>query len=218
MVRWSAAVAGTLTVVGVAFVAGAAVPEKAVKPPEAVKADAAKPPLVVGQKTGYFNMAKVMREYKRAKTSAATLQAHKDRILVNLNGLRAMYEHLQSALKTTPVGPRRDQIETDMRLIARRVEDLDRDTQRLLNERATAFITSLYDELYAVAEGVARENSLSALLAYPDAVTREDRDNPFIKELKLKPPALQPFYVESSVEFSDEIVRRLNEKFDAENP
>ncbi|MBM3980278.1 MAG: hypothetical protein FJ304_08330 [Planctomycetes bacterium] len=218
MVRWSAAVAGTLAVVGAAFVAGAAVPEKAPKPPDAVKADAAKPPLVVGQKTGYFNMAKVMREYKRAKTSAATLSAHKDRLLVNLNGMRAMYEYLQAAHKTAPVGPRRDQIETDMRLIARRVEDLDRDTQKLLNERATAFITGLYDELYAAAEGLARENNLSALLAYPDAVTREDRDNPFIKELKLKPPALQPFYVESSVEFSDEIVRRLNEKFDAENP
>lgn len=218
MVRWSAAVAGTLAVVGAAFVAGAAVPEKAAKPPEAVKADAAKPPLVVGQKTGYFNMAKVMREYKRAKTSAATLSAHKDRIVVNLNGMRAMYEHLQAVAKTTPAGPRRDQIETDMRLIARRVEDLDRDTQKLLNERATAFITGLYDELYAVAEGLARENNLSALLAYPDAVTRDERENPLIKELKLKPPALQPFYVDSSVEYSDEIVRRLNEKFEADNP
>ena len=56
-----------------------------------------------------------------------------------------------------------------------------------------------------------------ALLAFPDAVTREEAENPLIKELKLKPPALSPFYLDPSVEFSDEILRRLNDKFAAEN-
>lgn len=219
MVRWSVVVAGTLAVMGLAFVAGASVPEKTPKAPaEPVKADATAVKLVAGQKTGYFNMAKVMRDYKRAKTGVERLNAKKMRLSANVVGLRAMHEQLQAAL-TKPNTPaaRKAELETELRTVARQVEDLEREITKILNDRATLIITELYDEIYATASAVARENNLTALLAYPDAVTREERESPYIKELKLKPPALQPFYLDASVEFSDEIVRRLNEKFDADN-
>ncbi|AWM41853.1 hypothetical protein GobsT_70310 [Gemmata obscuriglobus] len=52
--------------------------------------------------------------------------------------------------------------------------------------------------------------------ADPDAVTPQEAENPLFKELELKPTALQPFYVDPGAEFSDEIVRRRNEKFATE--
>jgi Skp family chaperone for outer membrane proteins len=217
MMRWSVLIAGTVAVMAGAFVTGAAVPAKSAKPPEDVKVDAKPPVVVVGQKTGYFNMAKVMRDYKKAKTAVQRLNVRKDRMAANLVGLRNMHLDLQAIAKKTTDNDQKEEIADEMRMVARRMEDLDREINKSLNERATIIISELYDEMHGVAVAVSRDNGLTALLAYPDAVTQEEQDNPFIKELKLKPPALQPFYLESSADYSNEMIRRLNDKFDAEN-
>ena len=216
MVRWSVLVAGTVAVMGAAFVTGAAVPAKVAKPPEPVKADA-KPAITIGQKTGYFNMAKVMREYKRAKTGVERLNARRARLGANLAGLRNMYTELQAMAKRETNEKRKEEIAGDIIMLARRIEDTDREINKILNERASLIIAELYDEIYAAVSAMAREHNLAAVLAYPDAVTKEESENPFVKELKLKPPAAQPFFVDPAVEFSDEIIRRLNEKFDENN-
>ncbi len=217
MIRWSVLVAAVMVAAAAAFVAGAAaVPNRAVKGPASTKAEVARPAVVVGQKTGYFNMAKVMREYRRAQTSVQRLNTRKLRLSANLVGLRNMYTALQGISQTTTDPRRKEQLSEDMVRLMRQIEDTDRVLNRMLNDKATFIIVELYDEIYATVEAVARENGLVALIAYPDAVTREERENPQIKELKLKPPAAQPFYLDPSVEFSDEIVRRLNEKFKAE--
>jgi len=216
MMRWSVLVAGAIAVTCAAFVTGAAVPTKAEKAPEPVKAEA-KPGIVLGQKTGYFNMAKVMREYKRAKTSVERLNAKRARMAANLTGLRNMYTELQTMAKRETDEKRKEEIAGDLIMLARRIEDTDRDINKILNERASLIIAELYDEIYAAVAAMAREHNLTAVLAYPDAVSKEEADNPFVKELKLKPPAAQPFYVDPSAEFSNELIRRLNEKFDENN-
>jgi Skp family chaperone for outer membrane proteins len=218
MVRWSVLAAGAGAVMCAAFVAGAAVPTPPAKSTEA-KADAARSVVVVGQKTGYFNMAKVMRESKPAKTAVDRLNARKDRLAANLLGMRNMYLDLQAAApKPNPIrGPGKDERADEIRSLAREIEDTDRALGKMLNERASIIIVELYDELRTVTAAVAHENGLTALLAFPDAATRDEAENPLVKELKLKPPALQPFFLDASVDFSDEIVRRLNENFALEN-
>jgi Skp family chaperone for outer membrane proteins len=213
MMRWNVLIAGTAAVLGGAFVAGASVAPKPVRAPEGAKAEVAKPPVVIGQKTGYFNMAKVMRDYKRAKTSVERLNVRKNRLSANLVGLKALHAELAAAAQKTADEDKRFALEQDARAVARQVEDMDREISKILNERASTIIAELYDEIYAVVAAVARDHGLTAVIAYPDAVTAEERESPFIKELKLKPPAAHPFFLDPSVEFSDEIVRRLNDKF-----
>ena len=218
MIRWSVLVASTVAVMAAALVTGASVPMTDAKPPTEVKVDAAKPVVVVGQKTGYFNMAKVMRECKKAKTAVERLNVRKDRLAANLIGMRNMYLDLQARAETPNIQPKeKDGIADEMRMLVRRMEDTDREINKLLNDRATIIIAELYDEIHTTVAAISRENSLTAMLAYPDATTPEELENPYIKELKLKPPALQPFYLDSSADYSGEIIRRLNEKFDAEN-
>lgn len=216
MIRWSALVAGVVAASAAAFVAGASVPDKVARPPAEVKAEVAKPAVVVGQKTGYFNMAKVMREYRRAKTSVERLNARRERLSANVVGLRKMYADLQGAAQQATDPGKKDEIGDAIIRLARQIEDGDRALNKMLNDRATFMIVELYDDVYATAEAVARENGLVALMAYPDAVTREEKESPQVKELKLKPPAAHPFYLDPSVEYSEEIVRRLNAKFQAE--
>ncbi len=217
MIRWSVLAAGAVAVMGAAFVTGAAVPTKTARPPNEVKADA-RPPVAIGPRTGYFNMAKVMRDSRKAKTALERLNARRERLAANLVGVRNMYTDLQAvAQKPTTGAKKKDETTEDMRMLARQIEDMDRALNKMLNERASVIIVEIYDDIRAVTTAVAQESGLVALLAFPDAVTREEAENPLIKELKLKPPALQPFYLDPSVDYSDEILRRLNDKFAAES-
>jgi Skp family chaperone for outer membrane proteins len=215
MVRWSALAA--VAVVGAAFVTASAVPTKIAKPPADAKAEDARQVVVVGQRTGYFNMAKVMREYKRAKTAVARLNARKDRMAANLIGLRNMHGQLEATLRTTADPKRRDEITSGLITLRRQIEDTDREISKILNNRASIIVGELHDEMRRTVAAVARDNGLVAVLAYPDAVTPEEAENPMIKELRLKPPAAHPFYLDPSVDYTDEILRRLNEKVAGEN-
>jgi Skp family chaperone for outer membrane proteins len=217
MIRWSVLAAGAVAVMCAAFVTGASVPTKTAKPPTEAKADAAKPVVVVGQKTGYFNMAKVMRESKRAKTAVERLNARRERLAANLMGLRNMHADLKAVVQNSTDPKKKEEAAEGLITVTRQVEDMDRTLNKMLHDRATVIIVELYDEMRAITALVAHDNGLVALLAFPDAVTRDEAENPAIKELKLHPPALHPFYLDPSVDYSDEIVRRLNEKFNAEN-
>lgn len=211
MMRRSVLAAVAVAAVGAAFVTGAAVPTKAPKPPADPKGDDPKQVVVIGQKTGYFNIARVMRESKRAKTAVVRLNARRDRMAANLMGMRQMYATLQAAIAKEANPKKKDAIAEEMLTLARAVEDADREINKILNGRASIVIAELYDEMRATVVAVARDNNLTAVLAYPDAVTPEDAENPLVKELKLKPPAAQPFYVDPAADFTGEILRRLND-------
>ncbi len=217
MMRWSVVAGCAAVVAGAALVSGANVRTGPAKTSTDAKSEPAKTVVVVGQKTGYFNMAKVMREYKKAQVGVEQLNARRVRVAANVLALRAMYMELQVAAQRTPVPAEKERIGGELLTVARRVEDMDREIGKMLNTRATTIIGELHDEIRATTAAVARENGLTALLAYPDAVTPQEAENPMVKELRLKPPALQPFYLDPSVEYTDEILRRLNEKFAAEN-
>jgi Skp family chaperone for outer membrane proteins len=90
---------------------------------------------------------------------------------------------------------------------------MDLEINKLINNQASIVISELYDDIYAATVEVAHERGLSVVLAYPDAATPEERDNPQMKELKLKPGAAQPFYIEPSVDYTDDLIERLNAKF-----
>jgi Skp family chaperone for outer membrane proteins len=215
MVRWGVLAAGAAVVVGAALVTGASVapPRAANVPPkpEEIKGT------VIGQKTGYFNMAAVIREYKRARTGVVRLNARRDRMSANLVGMKEMYKELQAVAQKATNEDQKYQLGRDAVMLARHIEDLDREINKLLNDQALVIIAELHDEIQAEVVEIAREHGLVAVLTYPDAVTPEEKQSPMVKELKLKPPAAHPFYLDPSVDYTDELIRRLNDKFAAEN-
>ncbi len=211
MIRWNSLSAAVVVVIGAAFVTGSTVPPK----PDVIPARfEAKGVTLLGQKTGYFNMAKVMREYKRAINGVAGLHQRRDSMTKNLVGMRAMYLDLQNATKAAAGKPllvvEQEQMMSGMIMLARQIEDSDRDINRLLNTSATEIITGLYDDIEKTVAEMAREHSLVAVLTYPDATSPQEAQNPMIKELKLKPPALHPFYLDPSVDYTNELIQRLN--------
>ena len=86
--------------------------------------------------------------------------------------------------------------------MSRKIEDEDRKINKALNDEASAIISKLYDQIKTVVDKTAEMNGYHIVFAYPDAVTAKEMNDPMIKELKLKPPAAQPFFVAKHVDMT----------------
>ena len=218
MNRRYALAAFTVAAMAVAFVSGASVVPSGPKPPAEIKAEDAKPPVVVGHKTAVFNMAAVMRDFHQAKYQVWLLNNKKTEMSKKLLEWREEYTGLQKELQNDPNNSKKDQKSKRMLALARMIEDEDRDINKQLNDDASAIISDLYDMMKEVVDKTAEQQGFQLVLAYPDAVTPEERNSPYIKELKLKPPAAQPFYASSSIDITGRLVEALNEKYPPLDP
>lgn len=209
MIRWNLLAAGMAVVIGAAFVTGASLPPK---PADGLaNDDAVKLLPVKTQKMGFFNVPRVMREYKRAQNAVQRFTVRREHLTQNLIGMREMLRALQNTPKD-PDPNRQEQTARDMLMLSRKIEDMDREVGKMLNNQTAAIISELYDEIHATTVEIAHDRGLSVVFAYPDVSTPEEMDNPVVKELKLKPQAAQPFYLDSSVDYTDELIERLNAK------
>jgi Skp family chaperone for outer membrane proteins len=214
MVRWNLLAAVVAVVIGAAFVTGTTLPYRPID--GQLKHEPNKTPQLRSQKIGFFNMPKIMREYTRAQTSVHRLTARRDRMAKNLTGMREMLKELQNM--PNELDPNHQEHTAHEKLmLSRQIEDTEHEINKLIKNQASTIIAELYDEIYAATVELSHERGLAVTFAYPDAVTPEERDSPFVKELKLKPSAAHPFYLDPSVDYTDELLERLNAKVAAEN-
>ena len=157
-----------------------------------------------------FNMAAVMRDFGQAKYQVWLLNQKKDGLSKNLVLYRGEYIKIQTDLRANPNHPQKDALAKRMLDLARMIEDEDRNISKQLNDDASKIIGDLYDKMKVVVDKTAELNGYHIVFAYPDAVTTEEINSAYIKELKLKPPAAQPFYVASHADITAVVVKTLN--------
>ncbi|AMV28092.1 Outer membrane protein (OmpH-like) [Gemmata sp. SH-PL17] len=157
-----------------------------------------------------FNMAGVMRDFGQAKYQVHLLNQRKNEMSKALLALRAEYLGHQKDLATNPNHPEKDTKQQRMLALTRSIEDEDRKINKMLNDDASKIISDLYDKIKTVVDKTAEMNGYHVVFAYPDAVTPEEQNSAYIKELKLKPPAAQPFFVAPHADITGVVVKTLN--------
>jgi len=160
-----------------------------------------------------FNMAAVMRDFEKAKYQVYKLQELKNKNSVNIVQIRGEMIKLNEQLRTTVDPTMREKLTKDLVNYDRRLQDEQAVINKLLNEEVSKVISKLYDEIKMVVDKTAEMNAYHIVFAYPDAVTPEELANPVFKEMKLKPPAAQPFYVSKQVDVTGVVVQALNQWF-----
>ncbi|MDY3554312.1 OmpH family outer membrane protein [Gemmata sp. JC717] len=198
---------GLLGVVGTVGLARAQAPAPGAAAPPAgapAGAPATRPTVAV------FNMAGVMRDFGQAKYQVHLLNTRKNEMSKQLLGWRGEYIQIQQDLQKNPNPPDKEQKVQRMLALSRAIEDEDRKINKQLNDDASAIISDLYDKIKMVVDKTAEMNGYHIVFAYPDAVTAEELKSPYIKELKLKPPAAQPFYVAGHADITGIVVKTLN--------
>jgi Skp family chaperone for outer membrane proteins len=164
-----------------------------------------------------FNMAAVMRDYGKAKYQVWLLNKKRLEMSSELVKWRAEYVELQKRIQEQQVPSVRDEMAKRMLELSRKIQDRDSDINKVLNEDASKIISQLYDEIKTVVDKTAEMNGYHIVFAYPDAVTEDELKSPMVKELKLKPPAAQPFYVAKHVDVTGVVIQTLNGWFPAKD-
>jgi Skp family chaperone for outer membrane proteins len=157
-----------------------------------------------------FNMAAVMREFGQAKFQVYQLNEKRKGMSKELVAWRAEYIKLQEDMPKTTVESIRSDMAKRMLDLSRRIQDKDAEVNKALNDEASAIISKLYDQIKTVVDKTAEMNGYHIVFAYPDAVTAEEINSAMVKELKLKPPAAQPFFVAKHVDLTGVVIQTLN--------
>jgi Skp family chaperone for outer membrane proteins len=187
-----------------AYEAGAQGPGGGGGTPPAPTATAARPTIAV------FNMAAVMRDYGKAQYEVYQLNKQRTELSADLNKWRAEYQQKHNEMQVQQVPKLKEELSRELFQLAQKIEAKDREVSEALNKKATTIISQLYDDIKLVVDRTAELNGYHIVFAYPDAVGAEEMNNPVIKELKLKPPAAQPFYVAKQVDVTGVVVQTLN--------
>jgi Skp family chaperone for outer membrane proteins len=173
-------------------------------PPAGAPAPTARPTIAV------FNMAAVMRDFGQAKYQVHLLNKKRTDMSKELVEWRAEYIKLQQDIPKTVEPATKEKMSKRQVELVRLIEDKDREISKTLNDDASKIISDLYTKIKMVVDKTAEMNGYHIVFAYPDAVTAEELNSPYIHELKLKPPAAQPFYVAEHVDITKVVVRTLN--------
>src|SRR5690349_8226970 len=104
MNRWCVSAAGLIAATVTIFISGASRPHEDEK-----KLEPAKQIRVVAQRTAYFNMAAVMRDFGLAKYRVWLLNSKKNELSRDLLASREEYLKIQRELQANPNHPQRDE-------------------------------------------------------------------------------------------------------------
>src|SRR5207245_1539916 len=97
--------------------------------------------------------------------------------------------------------------------LQRKIEDVDREAQKVLTEMANSTVVRVYNEIKGVVDAIAVANSLEMVLIYPDATTPGDENSAIVAQMKLQTPALMPLYFHPNLDITKYVVNALNERY-----
>jgi Skp family chaperone for outer membrane proteins len=166
-----------------------------------------------GTKVAVFNIAAVMKDFGKAKYKVNELNEERKKMTSELVETKGRLVKLQQAIQGEQNSTRKEELIEEQRDLARQLEDKERNINKHLNDKASAIIGELYDDIKAVADKLSEKRGYDIIFSYPDATNAEEAKSAYVKELKLKPPAAQPFVVAKHADLTDEILDELNTRF-----
>jgi Skp family chaperone for outer membrane proteins len=162
-----------------------------------------------------FNMAEVMKNYRKANYQDNLLNEERKKLMADVVRLRKEYIELQKELGICGGGPSvKEETEHDsfrkrsIKLV-QQLEDKDRELNEL-NEKVNASKSSVYDDIKIGVAKLAELNAYDVVFAYNDATCPEEMENPSWKKLTLKPVLLHPFFAAQHIDITGNVIQALN--------
>lgn len=168
--------------------------------------------------TAVFNVARVMKDYQKWQYFAEAMNKERTEKGANLARIRNQVLEVENKLRTETIDKNKKELEQQMVALQRSFEDEERKIRKEIDEKSAAHLRTLFAEIRTVVDAVARTNGFELVLAYPDALTEEERNLPIYFDLKLRPPAAMPFYVSPNIDITSVVVQTLNKNFPAPGP
>jgi Skp family chaperone for outer membrane proteins len=169
-----------------------------------------------GGKVAVFNVAKVMKDYKRWQHFAKVMNDKRAAESAGLAKLRNEIAELQAKGQAMPANALKTDVEAIQKAMLekqRQFEDRERQVRTALDGESAGYLRNLFAEIQQAVKAIVDTNGFDLVLAYPDAITAEEMTSPLYYDLKLRPPAAMPFYVSPSIDMTDVLIQTLNTNF-----
>ena len=212
MKRTYALLAGILGL-GVAGTAAAQAPAPAPAP-----AVAAAPTRTDKPRVAIFNVAKVMKDFKKWQYWSATMQNKRFDAQMELMRLRAEVMDLQKKVETEVQQKVKEEL--GLKLVARQreFEDKEANARKALDVESSQLLKTMYTEIQTAVKAIVESNGYDVVFTHIDATTPEEMQSPMLIDMKMRPNGAVPFYVSNSVDISKVLVDTLNANFSAPGP
>ncbi len=178
-----------ITFLGVGALSGALIAPRTV---EAAK----EAPKAVPPRIAYVNIARVMREFGKAKADGERLMQQKQQIINESVPIREEFVRLSKEIQFAFDGEQRSKLENAARDLKRKLEELEAKGMKDLNQHTDQIVLEVYHQIKSVIAELAEERGLDVVETYPDSVTEEDEKKPAVAQMKLQSPAAYPLFVQ----------------------
>jgi Skp family chaperone for outer membrane proteins len=177
--------------------------------PSAQARDGVQPPPA---RSGYVNMAVVLKGFKKGNAVVQELQNLRNHYIEEVNKKRTVISLTQKAMEKLQPSPERDKLEDSITKLQREIQDIDKKAQKELGALSNETLVEVYKEVTGVVADVAKDNGLDVIHSYLAATTEAEKESASVAQLVLQSPAMTPLYLAKHLDFTDEILKRLNEK------
>jgi len=178
--------------------------------PGATNPAAAKP---APGRVSVFNVAKVMKDYKRWQHFAKVMNDKRTAASADLVKLRNTIAELQNKMQAESIKAKQEEIARNITEVQRQFEDKEKAYRKALDEESAGYLRNLFAEIQQCVKAIVEAIGYDIVFAYPDAITADELSSPMYYDLKLRPPAAQPFYVSPNVDMTEVLIATLNQNF-----
>ena len=162
-----------------------------------------------------FNVAQVMRDYKKWQYYASVMNQKRVVATADLTKLRNEIAEIQKRAGAEPLPTKQDEMTKAFTAKQREFEDKEKGYRKALDEESAGYLRNLYSEIQQCVKAIVEANGFDLVMAYPDAISAEELNSPLYYDLKLRPQAAMPFYVAPAANMTDVLIATLNNSFPA---
>jgi Skp family chaperone for outer membrane proteins len=165
---------------------------------------------------GYVNIANVLRHFERSNQEEAKIAQRKVAYDESMNAERDVLSQLNMQFQAADNQRLKRELQERALECQRRIETINGEATKELAVLNDNKAVADYEQLRDVIAELAKERGLDVVEAFPSATTEKEKRSPKVSQLMLQTPALIPVYLNPDLDFTAEVIARLNKKYPPE--
>ena len=162
---------------------------------------------------GYANIARVLRDFERANQEGQRITDRRAELVKRVNDDRGGLARINKEYEGSSNAAEKAELKHRAVELNKRIEATDAAGQTEIEKASNAVIVEIHDQIRSVAEALAKDRGLDVLECFPGEWRPDHQRTPEVARLMLQTPGLMPFYLNPDLDFTNELVERLNKKY-----